>query len=91
MQGHVCEGRLIASCFRYSLVQPTIYDADHAGVQRAMDQGSFVNPRLTDDRERHGEDTTNDHIKLHITSDLHVVCHNLKYILQIKRSGLVNF
>lgn len=71
MQGHVCKGQLIAS----RLSSSHILDAKHAGVQRAMDQGSFVQPQLTDDRERHREDTTNDHFKLAgLQVTLHV-CH----------------
>lgn len=58
-QCHGCDGQLIASGFHHGSARRTFWDAAHAGEQRATDQGGFVCPHLTDDRER---GTTNDHI-----------------------------
>lgn len=72
-QCHGYNGQLIASRFQHGSARPTFWDAEHAGEQRATDQGGFVCPHLTDDWEG---GTTNDHTLAR--QQVSVITRNLK-------------
>lgn len=52
-------------------------------MQRAIDQGSVVNPHFADNSERHKEDTTNYHIELIGYTSLALFYEKVAMVLEI--------